>query len=85
MPGFDGTGPRGMGPFTGRGMGYCAVPVSGTVPAGGYYEPFNRGTPTYYGSPYPNPYAYAYRPQYLFRGRGRGFSGRGRGRGRGRW
>ncbi|QQY79854.1 hypothetical protein EDD65_10792 [Keratinibaculum paraultunense] len=23
MPGFDGTGPRGMGPMTGRGMGYC--------------------------------------------------------------
>lgn len=25
MPGFDGTGPRGEGPFTGRGEGYCAV------------------------------------------------------------
>jgi hypothetical protein len=25
MPGFDGTGPRGLGPFTGRGEGYCAV------------------------------------------------------------
>jgi hypothetical protein len=23
MPGFDGTGPRGMGPMSGRGMGYC--------------------------------------------------------------
>ena len=23
MPGFDGTGPRGMGPMTGRGMGPC--------------------------------------------------------------
>lgn len=23
MPGFDGTGPIGKGPFTGRGMGYC--------------------------------------------------------------
>ncbi|MGQ9585193.1 MAG: DUF5320 domain-containing protein [Anaerolineae bacterium] len=31
MPGFDGTGPRGLGPFTGRGEGYCAV----TLPAGG--------------------------------------------------
>ena len=28
MPGFDGTGLRGQGPFTGRGMGYCAMPVS---------------------------------------------------------
>jgi hypothetical protein len=27
MPRFDGTGPRGMGPMTGRGMGYCAVPL----------------------------------------------------------
>jgi len=24
MPGFDGTGPLGMGPMTGRGMGHCA-------------------------------------------------------------
>ena len=24
MPGGDGTGPRGQGPMTGRGMGYCA-------------------------------------------------------------
>jgi hypothetical protein len=28
MPGFDGTGPRGMGPMTGRGRGYCVVPLS---------------------------------------------------------
>lgn len=25
MPGFDGTGPSGKGPFTGKGMGYCVV------------------------------------------------------------
>jgi hypothetical protein len=25
MPRFDGTGPMGRGPLTGRGMGYCAV------------------------------------------------------------
>jgi Family of unknown function (DUF5320) len=25
MPGFDGTGPRGEGMFTGRGEGYCAL------------------------------------------------------------
>ncbi|MGM0401560.1 MAG: DUF5320 domain-containing protein [Chloroflexota bacterium] len=25
MPGFDGTGPRGEGPMTGRGEGYCAI------------------------------------------------------------
>ncbi|MCD6310782.1 MAG: DUF5320 domain-containing protein, partial [Candidatus Eremiobacteraeota bacterium] len=27
MPGGDGTGPMGMGPMTGRGMGFCAVAV----------------------------------------------------------
>lgn len=33
MPGFDGTGPRGLGPRTGGGFGFCA-PGSGPVPAG---------------------------------------------------
>jgi hypothetical protein len=28
MPGFDGTGPHGLGPMTGRGMGYCVIPLS---------------------------------------------------------
>ena len=28
MPGFDGTGPLGQGPFTGRGMGFCALKLS---------------------------------------------------------
>ncbi|RPJ64087.1 MAG: hypothetical protein EHM12_00630 [Dehalococcoidia bacterium] len=28
MPGFDGTGPAGMGPMTGRGMGYCIIPLN---------------------------------------------------------
>jgi len=28
LPGFDGTGPLGQGPFTGRGMGLCAVKLS---------------------------------------------------------
>jgi hypothetical protein len=27
MPGFDGTGPRGIGPMTGRGLGYCVMPL----------------------------------------------------------
>jgi hypothetical protein len=36
MPGFDGTGPRGQGPMTGRGEGYCAlrIPESGQTPYG---------------------------------------------------
>jgi len=25
MPGFDGTGPRGLGPMTGGGRGFCAL------------------------------------------------------------
>jgi hypothetical protein len=29
MPGFDGTGPRGMGPMTGGGRGFCAMPYRG--------------------------------------------------------
>ena len=28
MPGFDGTGPRGMGPMTGGARGYCVVPLN---------------------------------------------------------
>ena len=28
MPGFDGTGPLGQGPMTGRGRGFCALTVS---------------------------------------------------------
>lgn len=38
MPGFNGTGPRGMGPMTGGGRGYCAIPA-GQFPAG----PMGRG------------------------------------------
>ncbi|HDR15608.1 MAG TPA: hypothetical protein ENN79_09055 [Desulfobacteraceae bacterium] len=34
MPGFDGTGPAGYGPMTGRGRGYCAP---------GYGGAFRRG------------------------------------------
>jgi hypothetical protein len=32
MPGFDGTGPRGMGPMTGGGRGFCATPLPRTWP-----------------------------------------------------
>jgi len=30
MPKFDGTGPNGKGPMTGRGSGYCVVPLNTT-------------------------------------------------------
>ena len=33
MPGFNGTGPMGMGPMTGGGRGFCAVPPRTAFPA----------------------------------------------------
>jgi len=30
MPGYDGTGPKGRGPMTGRGGGYCSLKLSGS-------------------------------------------------------
>ena len=42
MPGFDGTGPMGMGPMTGGGRGFCAVPMRDwNEPFGGRF--FGRG------------------------------------------
>jgi len=90
MPGFDGTGPLGRGPMTGRGMGYCALsmpqfPVSaypGGYGTSGYVPgPYNSGsypraTAPYYG-PIPAPFVRR-------RGMGRGRAW-GRGRGRGWW
>ena len=32
MPNFDGTGPSGKGPLTGRGLGYCVLRESGRTP-----------------------------------------------------
>jgi len=29
VPGYDGTGPRGGGPLTGRGRGYCLMKIPG--------------------------------------------------------
>lgn len=39
MPGFDKTGPNGMGPMSGRGMGYCAGGMRG-----GFGRGFRRGS-----------------------------------------
>lgn len=55
MPGFDGTGPRGVGPMTGGGRGFCTVPGASVVRrplgmrrGGGYgYGYANRVAPQY--------------------------------------
>jgi len=55
MPGFDGTGPLGQGPLTGRGRGYCIEPVKSenSIPIG------YSGAQGYPGSTY-NPYGSDY-------------------------
>jgi hypothetical protein len=88
MPAFDGTGPRGQGPMTGRGEGYCAMvlPPSGQAPYG--YVGL-EGTPVRLGVPAVRPafrgrFAPRLRPAMrMYRAFGRG-RGRGGGRGRGR-
>ncbi|MBW1714369.1 MAG: DUF5320 domain-containing protein [Deltaproteobacteria bacterium] len=87
MPGFDGTGPRGMGPMTGGGRGWCNPYYAGARPpfmgAYPYGSPYGMGYVPPYGAGYTTPYAgYPY-GAYGF---GRGFGGgRGFGRGRGWW
>lgn len=60
MPRGDGTGPMGLGPFTGRGMGSCIA--KGVVGIGlglglglgcrrGFRRWFGRGVDTYVGDP----------------------------------
>ena len=51
MPGFDGTGPRRMGPMTGGGRGFCAVPLPAAWPA---YS--GRAAYPSYGVPWGMPY-----------------------------
>ena len=53
MPGFDGTGPRGLGPMTGGGRGFCSPWGIRAVP-GSYYP---------HGVGYPHPYYGVYRPE----------------------
>jgi hypothetical protein len=36
MPGLDGTGPLGLGPMTGRGMGYCMMRSASSDPMVNY-------------------------------------------------
>jgi len=83
MPRFDGTGPQGQGPMTGRGEGYCALPLpeSGQAPYGyaGLQGTPVRGTRF---ARWPRPVTWLGR--VFGRGRGRGVGRGGRGR-RGRW
>jgi len=71
MPGFDGTGPRGMGPMTGGGRGFCGPYGFGRGRGRGYG--FGMGmpypvagqwsgapAPGAYGSPAAMPYGYPY-------------------------
>ena len=53
MPGFDGTGPMGMGPMTGGGRGFCAIPL-------------RSGRPAYAGMRFHRPYASPYQGAYGF-------------------
>ena len=78
MPGFDGTGPQGQGPMTGRGEGYCAIrlPEPGGVPVG--YAGW-QGSPVRLGARFAGRFRPAGRLGVAFR------RGRGRGGGRGRW
>lgn len=71
MPFGDGTGPRGMGPMTGRGAGYCAG-----FDQLGFANPIPGRR--WFGSGWGRPYGYP----YVGWGRGMGM-GRGMGRGRG--
>lgn len=43
MPGFDRTGPRGLGPMTGRGLGSCAVPAGRQGGGIGYSRGYGMG------------------------------------------
>lgn len=89
MPGFDGTGPLGQGPFTGGGRGYCAVPLDygGNIPYGyGAIQsrslPLNVSYVPNYAGYGMGIYGIGYKyPVGRFTVSGRGFSGRGRGRG----
>lgn len=80
MPGFDGTGPRGMGPMTGGGRGYCAL--GATPPAAQPYR-----APVVPGPLVSGPVQGAafgpMRPAVGMWCRGRGGCGGGFGRGRG--
>jgi hypothetical protein len=77
MPRFDGTGPQGQGPMTGRGEGYCAVQLPEPGKPGYGYAGL-QGAPVRLEAPPEG-------PAFLAMRQGRSFlSRRGRGARRGR-
>ena len=93
MPGFDGTGPNGLGPMTGGGRGFCTLPAGrapvaypqmGVASLFGALNPFRWTVAPGAYTPFRAtmaPWAYG-----TFGGRGmRGGRGRGCGWGRGGW
>ncbi len=52
MPGFDGTGPRGMGPMTGGGRGFCSPWGVGAGFRAGIAAPFARVSYPWYRGGY---------------------------------
>jgi len=70
MPGFDGTGPRGMGPMTGGGRGFCAVPLQSNwsmYMGRAAHAPYNVawGMPYYGASPFVSQMTRAQELDYL--------------------
>lgn len=68
MPGFDGTGPRGMGPVTGGGRGFCSPWGRGAAFRRGIVQPYS-------GVPYAQYSGFGFRgtsPLWPYVGRGRG-------------
>ena len=59
MPGFDGTGPRGMGPMTGGGRGFCSPWGIGAAVRGRLIPPYPRVP---YGGPGAMPFYGGYAP-----------------------
>jgi hypothetical protein len=62
MPGFDGTGPMGLGPLTGGGRGFCVMPLGMGYPYIGYRPYPMFGLARGWGYPYMGyrPYGWSY-------------------------
>jgi hypothetical protein len=81
VPGFDGTGPRGEGPMTGRGEGHCALVLPSEEGRAAYGYAGLQGTPVVLGAPTRRPLLWR---RVLGRWPRRPWAGRAFSRGRGR-